>query len=161
MPNTSVAPDDTDLQIIDLLSTEGRLTVAAMAERLSLSRSLVQRRLRGLERQRVIRGYRAVLDPDVVERRPVVFLEVEMADRGTNSAAHVEQALRSLDGLISLHCIAGHFDYLVRIYAQSINAVDNLLHELRNALRPLATVRCDLATATLVDRLTDVYVNSQ
>src|SRR6476469_7212522 len=54
--------DSTDRRMLDVLQREGRISNAALAERLHLSPSPCLRRLRALEREGYIDGYRAVLD---------------------------------------------------------------------------------------------------
>lgn len=55
------ARDGIDERLIALLSDNARLTLTALAQKLSLSRTAVQARLARLERDKVITGYRAVL----------------------------------------------------------------------------------------------------
>jgi len=58
--------DRIDQQILAELQKEGRLTVTELAGKVGLSLSPCHRRLRELERSRVITGYRAVIDPESV-----------------------------------------------------------------------------------------------
>lgn len=62
--------DAPDRVILDLLRRDGRATVAEMASATGLSASACSRRLRRLEDQRVIRGYRAIIDPKADGRGP-------------------------------------------------------------------------------------------
>jgi DNA-binding Lrp family transcriptional regulator len=54
--------DSVDRRMLEILQREGRISNAALAERLHLSPSPCLRRLRVLEREGLISGYRAVLD---------------------------------------------------------------------------------------------------
>ena len=74
------ALDDFDRRILDVVATDGRITIAALAERVGLSKSPVQARLRRLEARGVIRGYRALLDADALGRAHVAFVEVRLSD---------------------------------------------------------------------------------
>ena len=64
--------DPRDLQILAALQQDGRATYADVARRVGLSASSVHERVRKLEQQGVIRGYRAEVDPETV-----TFAQVE------------------------------------------------------------------------------------
>ena len=70
--------DRIDAQILDLLQREGRLTVAELAERVSLSQSPCARRLKRLEDCGLIAGYRAVLDRQALQLGSTVFVNVRL-----------------------------------------------------------------------------------
>ncbi|MBM3518404.1 MAG: winged helix-turn-helix transcriptional regulator [Actinobacteria bacterium] len=61
MPKPAIVLDRFDLQMLDVLQREGRITNAELAERVSLSPSACLRRLRALEASGVILDYRARL----------------------------------------------------------------------------------------------------
>ena len=61
--------DDIDRKILAELQRDGRLTVTELSERIGLSLSPCQRRLRALEQDKVISGYRAAIDPVRCRRR--------------------------------------------------------------------------------------------
>jgi Lrp/AsnC family leucine-responsive transcriptional regulator len=55
--------DSIDEKLIELLCRDARMTLTALAQSVSLSRTAVQARIARLERDKVIVGYRAVLGP--------------------------------------------------------------------------------------------------
>ena len=55
--------DSFDERILQILSGEGRLSIAELARRIGLSKSPTQARLKRLEAEGVIKGYRALIDP--------------------------------------------------------------------------------------------------
>ena len=79
--STQPALDRVDRRILDHLADHGRSSLADLAEAVSISPSSAQRRLRRLEGEEVVRGYRAVLDPDSVGRGLVVHLSVTLVER--------------------------------------------------------------------------------
>src|SRR3990170_2543392 len=70
--------DATDRKMLAVLQEEGRISNAALAERLHLSPSPCLRRLRALEQDGVIAGYRAVLDRQKVGIPMTVFVELKV-----------------------------------------------------------------------------------
>src|SRR3954463_2990801 len=105
-----IMPIDTvDRQMLAILQSEGRIPNAALAERLHLSPSPCLRRLRALEQEGIIAGYRAVLD------RPrlglTVFVELKVDSHSDRTAAAIAQALNAAPEVISAHIVSGPADF--------------------------------------------------
>lgn len=75
--------DDVDRKILSVLQQEGRLTLTELAQRVRLSASPCHRRLRALERDGTILGYRAVVDPAALGLtfEALVFVTMRQEDR--------------------------------------------------------------------------------
>ena len=86
--------DATDREILRRLQEDGRLTNAALAERVHLSPSPCLRRLKRLERAGTIAGYRAVLDRRGVGLGLTVFLEIKVERHSEETAARLGAASR-------------------------------------------------------------------
>ena len=79
--------DATDRKMLAVLQEEGRISNAALAERLHLSPSPCLRRMRALEQEGVIAGYRAVLDRQKLGIPMTVFVELKVDGHSDRSAA--------------------------------------------------------------------------
>ncbi len=111
----SPALDEFDRRILSVVEGEGRITIAALAERVGLSKSPVQARLRRLEALGVIRGWRAVVDPRALGREHVAFVEVRLSDTREAALAAFNRAVRAIPEIEACHMIAGSFDYLLKV----------------------------------------------
>ncbi len=111
----SPALDEFDRRILSVVEVEGRITIAALAERVGLSKSPVQARLRRLEALGVIRGWRAVVDPRALGREHVAFVEVRLSDTREAALAAFNRAVRAIPEIEACHMIAGSFDYLLKV----------------------------------------------
>ncbi|QFU09029.1 Leucine-responsive regulatory protein [Rhodobacteraceae bacterium THAF1] len=107
--------DRFDMAILDILGSEGRLSVTALAQRVGLSKSPVQARLRRLETEGVITGYRAMIDPVRLRREHVAFVEVKLTDTREAALAAFNDAVHSVNEIEQCHLIAGDFDYLLKV----------------------------------------------
>ena len=92
MPERPPDLDRFDLRMLDILAVEGRIPVTELATRIGLSKSPTQARLKRLEEQGVIRGYRALFDPIRLGRDHVAFVEVKLSD---TRAAALEEGIGS------------------------------------------------------------------
>lgn len=141
--------DGFDRRILDALVAEGRLTVAALAERVGLSKSPTQARLRRLEARGVIRGYRAVVDPGLLGRDHVAFVEVRLSDTREAALAAFNRAVREEPVVESCHMIAGSFDYLLKVRTAGMPQYRAALAEVISQLPHVASTSTYVAMETV------------
>ena len=107
--------DSFDRKILDVLAVDGRISVTALAAKIGLSKSPTQARLRKLEEDGVIRGYRALFDPIRLGRDHVSFVEVKLSDTRESALAAFNKAVMAVPEIEQCHLIAGAFDYLLKV----------------------------------------------
>ena len=134
--------DGIDWKIVAELEDDGRLSYAELGERVGLSKSPCWSRVRELERSGVIRGVAAQLEPSALGLAVQCFVEVRI-----RFDAHVdfEAAVMAHPAVIECHTTAGDSDYILRIYARSVEHLDELLrHDLSKlpGVHRLATNIC-------------------
>jgi Lrp/AsnC family leucine-responsive transcriptional regulator len=130
--------DELDLGILGVLLRDGRTPAAQIAEHVGLSRPAVADRLEKLERQGVIRGTTAVLDPRVLGRTITAFV----AARGPSFSTAAVKKFRELmarEEVLEAHTVAGDDCYLLKVRAESIGALNTLVQQLSAAPLSLAT----------------------
>ena len=112
--NPSTDLDRIDLKILRLLQADGRLPNLKLAEAVGLSATAVLARTQRLQRDGVIQGYEARLDPHKLGRGLLVFVEV-LLDRTTpNVFDQFRAAVQVHDDILECHMVAGGFDYLLK-----------------------------------------------
>jgi DNA-binding Lrp family transcriptional regulator len=118
--------DAIDRKILALLQEDGRLTVTELAGKVGLSVSPCHRRLRELERDGTIRGYRAVVDPVAVGLtfEALVFVTMRQEDRET--LLGFEAAVERVPNVIQAQRLFGDPDYLLRIVTADLAAYQQL-----------------------------------
>ena len=107
--------DKFDLAILRILTSDGRISITDLAREIGLSKSPTQARLRRLERDGVISGYRALIDPIRLGLDHVSFVELSMTDTREASLAAFNAAVLKIPEVEQVHLIAGNFDYLLKI----------------------------------------------
>ncbi|ORI18144.1 Lrp/AsnC family transcriptional regulator [Rhodococcus sp. 1168] len=121
--------DRIDRLIIDELVADGRATLAALAEKATLSVSAVQSRVRRLEARRVIRGYTAQVDPDALGRPLSAFVAITPIDPAQPDDAPTR--LRHITAIESCHSVAGEESYVLLVRVESPRGLEGLLQEIR------------------------------
>ena len=118
--------DKTDRTILEALEADGRQTFAAIAERVSLSKTPCWARVQTLERSGAIKGYRAVIDPYALGLKLTAFVEVTI-EFGMRLA--FERAVGKHPAIIECYTTAGEADYLLQIMTSDVERLDRLLRE--------------------------------
>ncbi|MDF0603124.1 Lrp/AsnC ligand binding domain-containing protein [Psychromarinibacter sp. C21-152] len=121
--------DRFDQAILDVLSAEGRISVTDLAARIGLSKTPTQTRLKRLERDGVITGYRAMLDPIRIGRDHVAFVEVKLTDTREAALAAFNAAVRKVPEIEQCHMVAAGFDYLLKVRTADMTAYRRVLAE--------------------------------
>lgn len=134
----AVELDELDLRIVTLLLSDARTPAAQIAEQIGLSRPAVADRLDKLERQGVIRGTTAVIDPTALGRSITAFV----AARGATLSANAWKKFRELmrrDEVLEVHTVAGDDCFLLKVRAGSIRGLNTLVQHLSAAPLSLST----------------------
>jgi len=116
----SVRLDETDLRIMTVLETQGRITNSALAEAVGLSPSPCLTRVDRLEKAGVITGYAARVNTDAICELVTVFVEVTLHDRLMGTMSRFEQKLKSIDEIAECATVVGDCDYILKIVARSV-----------------------------------------
>jgi DNA-binding Lrp family transcriptional regulator len=117
-----IALDEIDHRILRELTRDARQSNLALADRVGLSPSACLRRVQALEKAGVIKGYRAVLDP---ERLGIGFVAYVTVGLGTHTKA-AQEAFERAVGLApqvrECHNITGTVEYLLRVETADLAA---------------------------------------
>ena len=120
--------DRVDRRLLEVLQRDGRLSNVALAERVHLSPSPCLRRLKALEHDGVIEGYRAVLDREAVGLGLTVFVELKV--EGHSEARGRPPSRRpspSLPEVVACHLVSGAADFLLEVVVPDLRAYERLL----------------------------------
>tara|TARA_R110002167_G_scaffold220617_3_gene425240 strand:+ start:817 stop:1296 length:480 start_codon:yes stop_codon:yes gene_type:complete len=123
--------DSTDLKILKALQQDGRLSNADIAEQVALSPSPCLRRLRRLEEDGVIEGYRAQLSRHALGLEMTVFVQVKLHDHSAESVAGFEQAVIAMPAVINAHTVSGSADYLLEVVVSDLSDYDRWVRQVQ------------------------------
>jgi Lrp/AsnC family transcriptional regulator, leucine-responsive regulatory protein len=146
---TIMPPDSVDRRMLEILQRDGRISNAALAERLHLSPSPCLRRLRALERDGLITGYRAMLDRKKLGLGLTVFVELKVDGHSDRVAAAISEALIAAPEVVSAHIVSGSADFLLEVVVTDLAAYERLLFETLLRLPNVADVRSNFALRTV------------
>ncbi len=126
--------DSFDLRILNLLKSDGRITMAALADRIGLSKSPTQARVKRLERDGVIRGYAALVDHSKTDSGFVTMVQVTLSDTRSKALEAFNEAVLDVPQIVGCHMIAGSFDYLLKVRTRDMTAYRRVMAEILSTL---------------------------
>lgn len=120
--------DALDTQLIGLLRTNARLSVAALAHRLKVSRGTVTNRITKLEDEGIIVGYTVRLRPDSRPNEIRAWMSIIVEGNETRA---VIASLLGEPGVAALHDTNGRWDLLAELRAESMAELSQVLERVR------------------------------
>ncbi|WP_327581609.1 Lrp/AsnC family transcriptional regulator [Nonomuraea sp. NBC_00507] len=121
--------DVVDRKILAELQKDGRLTVTDLADRVQLSVSRCQRRLRELERTGVIRGYHAVVNAAALGLGFEVLAFATLRQENQDTLTAFDEAVAAIPHVVQAQRLFGDPDYLLRVVAADLAAYQRLYDE--------------------------------
>lgn len=124
---TEAALDRIDLLLLAELQRGARLTNAELAERVHLSASACLRRVQRLERDGVISGYRAQVDPERLGLGLQAFVRVQLTHHDAVAVATFARLVNGWDEVVACHALTGDMDYLLHVVVRDLEHFSRFL----------------------------------
>jgi Lrp/AsnC family leucine-responsive transcriptional regulator len=124
----------TDYKLLEILGHDGRIPVTELAKQVGMSKSACQVRLKRLQAEGYILGFRAVLDPTKLDKDHVAFVEVKLTDTTESALSAFNVAVLGVTEIEQCHMIAGAFDYLLKVRTSNMKSYRYVLGEVISTL---------------------------
>ena len=115
-----MALDRVDQTLLELLQADGRMSAQALSEVVNLSARATLNRVRRLEEDGLIEGYRAMLHRSAVGEHVSVFAEIALKDQRQATVQRFEQAMVACPEVVACYLVSGRYDYLVRLACRDL-----------------------------------------
>jgi len=140
--------DALDRQILIELQQDGSLTNARLAQAVGLSQSAMSERVRRLEQDGHITGYRALVNPASLGLGLQAFVAAELNHHSTESIESFEHGVVTLRAVRACYHVAGRFDYLLHVAVRDLEHLGHL-------------IKYDIAAIPGVDKVETMLVYSE
>ncbi|QFT57714.1 Leucine-responsive regulatory protein [Sulfitobacter sp. THAF37] len=121
--------DRTDLDILAVLSTSGRITKSDLARRVGLGQTSCWERMQKLEEAGVVTGYRAEVSLRALGPSVTVFVMVELGEHRAQSFDRFEHEVARHDEIVGCWALGGGYDYLMQVVTRDIDSYQTLIEE--------------------------------
>jgi Lrp/AsnC family leucine-responsive transcriptional regulator len=128
-PKTPKSLDRTDRRILECLQADGRISNVQLARKVNLTPTPCIERVKRLERQGYIKGYTAILNPEMVNAGLLVFVEIDLSHNSPDAFRRFREEARRLPEIMDCHLVSGNFDYLIKARVSDMKAYRELLGE--------------------------------
>ncbi|MBA8837603.1 Lrp/AsnC family transcriptional regulator [Ochrobactrum sp. RH2CCR150] len=115
------ALEPSDIRILEALQEDGRLTNQALADQVGMSTSPSWRKMRKLEEDGVIDGYRANLNRKAIGLGVMAFVRIKIDSHSELEAEQFAAELMGLDDVITCYSIAGDADFLLQVVSRDLD----------------------------------------
>ncbi|NOD30439.1 AsnC family transcriptional regulator [Ruegeria atlantica] len=112
--------DDFDRAILRILQQDNRTTQHKIGEAVNLSAPSVQRRIRRMEAEGVIRANVAVVDPAAVGLQLTIFVELELVSETPDEIDAVKKSLLNAPEVQQCFYVTGEVDFMVVVVVESM-----------------------------------------
>lgn len=117
-----MALSPTEIKMLTLLQDDARKTNQTLADEIGMSASPCWRKVRKLEEDEVIQGYRAVLNRKKIGLGVMVFVRVSIDSHSEAEARKFEQEVTALEDVVSCYSIGGDADFLLQVVARDLDS---------------------------------------
>lgn len=119
--------DRIDYRILAELQETGDMTVQELGDRVGLSHTPCWRRVRRLEKERIIVRRVALLDGERLDLTVNVFVNVSLKRHQENALNRFEEAVQDVPEIVECYSVSGETDFLLRVVVADVSAYEHLL----------------------------------
>lgn len=141
-----------DIAILRVMQTEGRISNAALAERVGLSQSACSRRLDILEKTGVIRGYHARFSHKALDYRMIAIVHISLSGQFAKTLNEFEAAVKLCPNVLVCYLMSGEYDYVLRIAARDLEDYERIHRDWLSALPHVVKINSSFALREVIDR---------
>jgi Lrp/AsnC family transcriptional regulator, leucine-responsive regulatory protein len=145
--------DETDIELLRALQDDARLSTAELGTRLSISQSPAWRRLKRLEQDGVIEGYRAVVNRKKLGLSVLAMVLIGMERHDDASARKFEKAVSELPQVVMCHGMSGPEDFLLLVVAKDLDDYSNTLLGKLRSLPGVKSIRTSFSLKAIKDEV--------
>lgn len=119
--------DRTDKKILKILQQNARIPMTELADKVGLSTTPVTERVRRLEREGIITGYHAHLNPHALGQDLLVFVELKLQSKSGNIFEDFRREVLKIPRVMECHLVSGEYDYLIKVRLPNMSAYRDML----------------------------------
>ena len=140
--------DTIDRNLLAALQSRGRITNVQLADEVGLTAPPCLRRVRSLERDGIIRGYHADLDPAKLGFAITVFAMVSLKSQAEADLREFEQAMHDLPEVREVHMLNGEIDFMLKVVSRDLQSFQEFLTGKLTAAPNVGSVKTSLTIRT-------------
>lgn len=118
-----------DRKLLRLLQEDARTSYVDLARQVGLSPTPCKERIRRMEREGIIRGYQAILNPEYLDAGLLVFVQIRLNRTAQDIFEEFKSSAFDLPEVQECYLVSGNFDYLIKARVADMAAYREFLGE--------------------------------
>ncbi|UAL48017.1 Lrp/AsnC family transcriptional regulator [Sutcliffiella horikoshii] len=114
--------DEIDQSILSHLQENARMSMTELGKRVGLSTPATNERVKKLEDKKVIKGYRAIVDPEKLDKNVTAFILFD-----TKQGKKFRDFCSEHPAVVECHRLAGQYSYLVKVVGESVKELGEFI----------------------------------
>ena len=147
-----ISLDTVDLQILNLMQSNARITNVELARQLEMAPSAVLERVKKLEQKEVIRGYTTRIDPAAVQQKLLAFIFIKATD-GMGSS-ETTKYLATIPEVQEVHHVAGDDCFLIKIRTADSASLMDIMRSKLSSIPKIVSTRTTIVLETVKEENT-------
>ncbi len=123
-----MALDATDINLLNLLQKDAKMTTKSLSEKLHLSTTAIYERIKKLEKSGIILNYVTLLNPKKINRNFVVLCQVKLIQHNHKLIEKFEKEVSKFDEVLECYNISGDYDYQLKVVVSDMQAYRSFLN---------------------------------
>jgi Lrp/AsnC family transcriptional regulator, leucine-responsive regulatory protein len=145
-------PDKVDRAIVVCLQRDGRIANVDLADAVGLSPSACLRRVKALEADGVIAGYRAEVSRARAGLGLTVFVGLKVDGHSRETSSRIEEGLLAIPAVVACYLVSGGDDFLIEAVVPDLDGYEKLLLDRILAIPGVTEARSTFAIRTVLSR---------
>ena len=122
--------DIIDRRILYYLQKQGRISYVELSKKIGLSKTPCMERVKRLENDKVIQGYAAQLNPELLQVGVLIFAEVSLITKSAKILENFKKTVLNNQNVLECHLVSGDFDYLIKARVPEVASYREILERL-------------------------------
>lgn len=139
--NTAHLLDAIDLKIIKELQIDSKQSIKQISQKINLSITPTHERIKKIESSGVIDKYVAIVKPEMLGKKLIVYCQVTLIQHEENAFKKFEDYVNSVSKIAEVSYIAGSFDILLKIILKDMDEYQNFVLKEMSQLEIISNIQ--------------------
>lgn len=146
--------DEIDIKLLNFLQKDGKINTKELCQMLNLSKTPVYERIHRLEKEGVITGYSAQINPKKVGFNLVVFCNVSLAVHDDEHIARFRSDINKIDEIIECYSTGGFYDILLKVVLKDLEEYNTFIFEKLTRVHGISKIQSSIVLSEMKHKTT-------
>lgn len=143
--------DRIDHAILAYLQEHAKHTNAQLAQHIGLSPASTLERVKKLERQGIIKSYRAIIDPHKLDLPTCVFLQIKLQSLTNVHVTAFQTGVARIPAVVACYQVVGDADFFIKVITKDIATYQHLVTYQLSTITSIQSIKAFVTTTTIKD----------